>query len=156
MLTDDVAEMLRSARAALGISQKELARRAGVSQRLWSEVERGVRPNVSLETALRMLSEVGVTVRLTDPLGTDRELRDPATSAAARAARAELRRATWTGRQITLRDEGMEDLSEFSHAAGVERLGAVRLVSEQAFAVARSRESGPRPSANRARTRTSR
>ena len=37
MLTDDVAEMLKSARAALGISQKELARRAGVSQRLWSE-----------------------------------------------------------------------------------------------------------------------
>lgn len=148
MLTDQVAALLRTARTALGLSQKELARRAGVSQRLWSEVERGERPNVSLATALRMLSEVGVSVRLTDPLGTDRELRDPATAASARAARAALRRATWAGRQLTLRDKGVE---RRSGATGADRLGAVGLVSRQAFAVARGRASSPRPTAAAAR-----
>ena len=66
MLTDQVGSLLRSARKTLGLTQAELARRARVSERLWAEVERGERPNVSLETALRMLSEVGVTVRLND------------------------------------------------------------------------------------------
>ena len=111
MRTDQIADLLKSARKAAGLSQKEVASRAQVSTRLWAEVERGERPNVSLTTAIRMLGEVGVTVRLTDPLGARRELRTPGVEAAARSARAAVRRATWTGRQIRLEQEGKDDPS---------------------------------------------
>ena len=134
MLTDQVGSLLRSARKTLGLSQKELARRANVSERLWAEVERGERPNVSLETALRMLSQVGVSVRLNDPLGTSRELGDAQTTVAARAARAAMRRATWNGTQTTLSEESVPPKA--GKAGG--RLRAVGQVSEQAFAIARS------------------
>lgn len=134
MLTTQVADLLKTARKALGLSQKELARRAGVSHRLWAEVERGERPNVSLETALRLLGEVGITVRLTEPMGTSRELGN--TSTAARAARAAVRRATWQGRQIRLSDEGNEVDDAPTSTRGADRLAAVALVSEQAFAIA--------------------
>lgn len=138
MLVQQIGDLLKSARKALGLSQRELARRAKVSQRLWAEVERGKRSNVSLETALRMLGEVGVTVRLTDPLGGSRELRDPGTAAAARAARAAVRRTTWKGKQLKVQDEGADNLAP---AGGADRLAAVTLVSQQAFAVARGRVS---------------
>ena len=141
MLTDQVGELLKSSRKALGLTQKELARRAGVSVRLWAEVERGDRPNVSLETALRMLSEVGVSVRLDDPLGSSHALRDPAAAATARAARAVIRRATWNGRQIRLAEEGADPLTAHEGAAG---LDAVARVSEQAFAVVRARRESRR------------
>lgn len=36
---------------------------AGVSTRLWSETERGERPNVSAGSLLRMLGEMGVTLQ---------------------------------------------------------------------------------------------
>jgi transcriptional regulator with XRE-family HTH domain len=121
---------------ALGLSQKELARRARVSHRLWAEVERAERPNVSLETALRMLAEVGVSIRLTGPSGASQELRDPATAAAARAARAAVRRATWPGRQLRLEQEGTDDVAGARGASG---LAAVSSVSTQAFAVAGAR-----------------
>jgi transcriptional regulator with XRE-family HTH domain len=138
MSTDQVAAVLRTSRQALGLSQREVARRAGVSARLWAEVERGERPNVSLETALRMMSEVGVAVRLTDVLGEGRDLRDPSTAPAARAARAAVRRATWTGAQIQLAQEGTDPRPA---ARGARRLAAVGAVSGQAFAVARGRPS---------------
>ena len=141
MLTDQIADLLKRARKAAGLSQKEVAGRAQVSTRLWAEVERGERPNVSLTTAIRMLGEVGVTVRLTDPLGASRELRNPGSAAAARSARAAVRRATWTGRQIRLEQEGSNDPSG---ANGHERLAAVSVVSEQAFAVARGRRTSTR------------
>ena len=132
MLTDQVGSLLRSARNTLGLTQKEVAQRAHVSERLWAEVERGERPNVSLETALRMLSEVGVTVRLNDSQGISREVSDASSTAAARAARAAVRRLTWTGTQTTLEREGM------APAAGKSGpLHAVGHVSEQAYAVAR-------------------
>ncbi|MEO7963579.1 MAG: helix-turn-helix transcriptional regulator [Gemmatimonadaceae bacterium] len=115
-------------------TQKELARRVGVSERLWAEVERGERPNVSLETALRMLSEVGVGIRLDDPLGSSVVLHDPAAAAAAaaaRKARATIRRATWPGRQIRLAQEGVNANSSKRRATGLE-----------AIAPSRSRRSG--------------
>lgn len=143
MLTAQIADLLRTARKALHLSQAELAHRAGVSARLWAEVERGQRPNVSLETALRMLGEVGVTVRLTDPMGTSRELRNPHAEAAARAARAEVRRTTWHGRKIRLHDEGNETDDISTIARGAARLAAVAHVSEQAFAVARAPRVAP-------------
>ena len=133
MLTDQVGSLLRTARKTLGLTQAELARRANVSERLWAEVERGERPNVSLETALRMLSEVGVTVRLNDQRGISHELSDAETRGAARAARAAVRRVTWTGTQTTLERKGMPP-----EVAADGRLHAVGHVSEQAYAVARS------------------
>lgn len=60
-----VAHIVREARKMLGITQREAAARVGVSHRLWAEFERGERPNVSLETALRMLSFMRINVRLT-------------------------------------------------------------------------------------------
>ncbi len=131
--TDLVGSLLKSARKTLGLTQKELARRAHVSERLWAEVERGERPNVSLETALRMLSEVGVTVRLNDAQGISREVSDAKTTAAARAARAAVRRLTWTGTQTTLARKGMPPATG---PGG--RLRDVGHVSEQAYAVARN------------------
>ena len=148
MLTDQIADLLKSARKAAGLSQKEVAGRAQVSTRLWAEVERGERPNVSLSTAIRMLSEVGVTVRLTDPRGESTELRNPGTADAARSARAAVRRATWTGRQIRLAQEGNDDPSS---ARGYDRLAAVRVVSEQAFAVAHGRRASTRKSSSTVR-----
>jgi len=141
MLTDQVGEQLKASRRALGLTQKELARRAGVSERLWAEVERGERPNVSLETALRMLSEVGVSVRLDDAMGSSHMLRDPAAAATARAARAVIRRATWNGRQIRLAEEGADPLAANYGTAG---LAAVGRVSAQAFAVANARRASRR------------
>lgn len=137
MLSRQIADLLKTARKALGLSQKELARRAGVSPRLWAEVERGERPNVSLETALRLLGEVGITMRFTDPRGVSRELRIPST--AARAARAAVRRATWSGRQIRLSQEGEEAEHALPSTQSADRLAEVALVSQQAFAVAGSR-----------------
>lgn len=142
MLAEQIGGLLRSARQALGSTQREMARRAGVSHRLWAEVERGERPNVSLETALRMLGEVGMGVRLTGPSGASRELRHPAGHTAARAARAALRRATWQGRQLRLEQEGMEDAAV---VRGEERLAAVAQVSAQAFAVTRARRGAASP-----------
>jgi transcriptional regulator with XRE-family HTH domain len=140
MLSTRIAGVLRTARKALGLSQKELACRVGVSHRLWAEVERGERPNVSLETALRMLREVGVTVRPEDLLSSSRERKISSTSGlASRAARAAIRRATWQGRQIRLGQEGDEVDETPTGSRRVERLAAVGLVSQQAFAVANAR-----------------
>ena len=136
MLTDQIGKLLKSSRKALGLTQKELAFRAEVSERLWAEVERGERPNVSLATALRMLSEVGISVRLDHASGASHTLDNPAATATARAARAAIRRATWNGRQIRLAQEGDEPAAT---NAGAGRLAAVTRVSEQAFAVARAR-----------------
>ena len=69
MLAHQIGSTLREARQFLAISQAELATRAGVTTRLVSEFERGVRPNVSLETALRILNEVGVVIQLGAPNG---------------------------------------------------------------------------------------
>ena len=139
MLTDQIAALVKTSRRALGLTQKELARRAGVSERLWAEVERGERPNVSLETALRMLSEVGVSVRLDDPLGSTHALHDPA--ATARAARAAVRRATWQGRQIRLAQEGVDPPRAKPSAKG---LDATARVSEQGFVIAGARRGSRR------------
>ena len=134
VIGERLGEVLRIARKSLGLSQRVAALRAGVSTRLWAEVERGERPNVSLATALRMLGEVGVSVRLTDPRGDSTRLRDTSTIGSGRAARAAVRRATWTGRQILLADEGSETPSARKGSA---RLAAVARVSEQALAIAR-------------------
>lgn len=136
MLTDQIADLIKVARKALGLTQKELASSAGVSHRLWAEFERGERPNVSLETALRMLGQVGITVRMTDAMGGSRELDAPGAALVGRAARAAARRATWRGRQLRLDQEGENDPASLT---GAGRIAAVTLVSKQAFALAGAR-----------------
>jgi transcriptional regulator with XRE-family HTH domain len=56
---------LRRQRESMRLTQAEAAGLAGVSHRLWSEVERGVRPNASLNTVLRMLQTAGMDMQLT-------------------------------------------------------------------------------------------
>lgn len=135
MVDEQIGRMLRGARETLGLSQKVLALRAGVSTRLWAEVERGQRPNVSLHTAVRMLAEVGVSVSLSGAGGVATVIRDANVERASRAARAAVRRATWAGRQILLAEEGS---GETDPVAPLGRLSAVSRVSEQAYAVARA------------------
>jgi transcriptional regulator with XRE-family HTH domain len=88
--------MLRQARRRRGVSIAALAVEAGVRPRLISEFEQGTRPNVSLETAVRLLSLVGVSISLHDAS-------EPIDSGKAREARAAQRRKTWTG---SLQQEG--------------------------------------------------
>jgi transcriptional regulator with XRE-family HTH domain len=131
--SQQLATLLKSSRKALGLTQAAAAERSGVSVRLWAEVERAERPNVSLETALRMLAEVGVTMRLSTADGIVASIRTSESDAATRAARAELRRQTWTGRKIRLMDD--DDVTPM-HNDPAEQISAVTRVSEQAFAIA--------------------
>jgi transcriptional regulator with XRE-family HTH domain len=137
LISEKIAKLLRSSRMTLGHTQKELAHRAGVSNRLWAEVERGERPNVSLETALRMLKAVGVAIQFTDPAGDARDIgvRD---DAAAMSVRAAARRATWKGKQTRL---SADDGADGAPADRRSRLYAVAAISNQVFAVSEGRPS---------------
>ena len=55
----DFGRAVRTARKEAGLSQAELAKRCGCSQRFVSEVERG-KPTAELERALRLLVELDV------------------------------------------------------------------------------------------------
>ncbi len=127
MRAQQIAKSLRTARLNLGATQKDMAERVGVSPRLWAEVERGERPNVSLETALRMLNAVGVTLRLGDV-----PARVPSEEDALQA-RAAHRRATWTGGRARLGEDDEPRVDDLSVA---DRLGAVAMVSQFAYAFA--------------------
>lgn len=124
LLPDAMASTLRDARRRRGLSIAALATEAAVSPRLISEFEQGKRNNVSLETALRLLSLVGVTIRLQDAA-------DPSTAAQARAERAARRRSSWTGSLTTL--QAQVDASAPSSPAA--RLGAVAHASALATAL---------------------
>lgn len=93
--------VLRKARSAQGVSRAELAAKAGVSVRLVAELERGARPNVSLETALQLLRVVGVSLvpraGADDGVSDTSPSRDAATEQRERAERSAARRATWVG-----------------------------------------------------------
>ena len=148
MLSGQIADRLMHARKARGLTQAELARRAEVSTRLVAEVERGERNNVSLATVLRLLAEVGLSVRLSGTPGR-RLPSGESTRESARATRAAMRRGTWRGKQIRLAQEGVDDPVA---APGRDNLAAVTLVSAQAFAVARSRLTGKAATAKTARS----
>lgn len=137
MLSDPIGKLLRTARRHLGLTQAELAAQGGVSARLIAELERGERPNVSLESALKLLSIVGVSVTARAPGGVAAEIRSPATAALERAARAAKRRKLWTGRHIHLHDESVDPKPERSKA---KRLAAVSHVSRQVFLLAASHQ----------------
>lgn len=101
MLSSTVGVVLRRARIAQGLSRAALAAKGGVSVRLVAELERGARPNVSLETALQLLHVVGVT--LTPRAAADARRPGTPRSRAAETARREsaersmARKATWVG-----------------------------------------------------------
>ncbi len=63
---------LRHRREVLHLTQAAAAGLTGVSHRLWSEVERGARPNVSLNTVLRMLQTIGLDLALRPRTSGDR------------------------------------------------------------------------------------
>ncbi|HEY0929120.1 MAG TPA: helix-turn-helix transcriptional regulator [Gemmatimonas sp.] len=115
-----LAALLRTHRQARGVTVVSLAAQVGVSPRLVSEFERGKRPNVSLETAMRLLQSVGAPVFPAMPPVAD--------EAAARADRAAHRRRTWRGSYATLSEQSPPAPSP--HLA--ERLTAVAAASQLA------------------------
>ena len=123
-----IAAALRSARRARRISIASLAAEAGVSPRLVSEFEQNKRPNVSLETALRLISLVELRVVI-----------EPGASAAdgaarAREARAVERRRSWVGAKTTLHDQQAPEPPASPEA----RIAAVANVSRLAAAIKRA------------------
>ena len=124
---DALATELRNARRQRGLSIATLAASAGVSPRLISEFEQGKRPNVSLETALRLLTLVGVSLRLHDATA----VHDPDQARAAR------RRSQWTGSLTTLQSQ-VDPPAPSSAAA---RLRAVANASALATALQRAARS---------------
>lgn len=135
MLSDRIGDLLKVARQERGLTRAQLARRGGVSARLVAELERGQRPNVSLESALKLLKIVGVSVMAKAPNGAAAEIRSGSAAALQRAARAALRRQTWTGRQIFLRDEGDDPRPPRSKS---KRLASVANISRDAYSMASS------------------
>ena len=111
MLSQGLGPLLKSSRQQLGLSRDALALKAGVSMRLVAEFERGQRSNVSLESALRLLKCVGITV----------------------VARAPHRRETWTGRHVHLRDSGDAPLAPRSLPR---RIASVAAISGAAYVIA--------------------
>lgn len=135
-----LAAGLRTARQARKLSIAELASQVDVSPRLVSEFERGKRPHVSLDTAVRLLDFVGVSLAVrgeSDALNAD----------AARAARAEHRRQTWSGVKTTL----PELEAPVAASSYVERLSAVARASQLAVGLqtARRKASTRQPASRR-------
>jgi HTH-type transcriptional regulator/antitoxin HipB len=137
-----LAALLRSSRRARGLTVVALAEEAGVSPRLVSEFERGKRPHVSLETALRLLHLAGAVL----PFASRTE---PTDEASARAERAARRRATWSGTHSTLTAQAppAPPSAALARVIGVAR--ASQLVSglQAAHRRSPSPESSPRGSA---------
>jgi transcriptional regulator with XRE-family HTH domain len=93
-----IAVAVADVRHALGWTQAELGRRAGVSQAFISMVENMRVSDLTLETATRLLAAMGarLTVGISAPFLGDRELqRDPAHARCASYAAARLNRAGW-------------------------------------------------------------
>jgi transcriptional regulator with XRE-family HTH domain len=133
MLSDSLGPLLKNARKYLKLSREELATRAGVSARLVAELERSQRPNVSLESALRLLNVAGVSIVAKAPNGVAAEIRGAFASKLERAARAAHRRETWSGRRVHLHGPDDNPLPVRSKA---KRLASVARVSKQAYAIA--------------------
>ena len=132
MLASRFGILLRSARRHRRLSRPALAQRGGVSVRLVAELEQGKRPNVSFESALKLLSAAGVSIVASAPHGGVVEIRDRSAAALEREARAAHRRETWTGRRVHLSasDEPRPERSKSK------RLASVGKVSRQAYSIA--------------------
>jgi transcriptional regulator with XRE-family HTH domain len=134
MLSEKLGEVLHHARKLQKLSREALARRAGVSTRLVAELERGERPNVSLESALKLLGHVGVSVVVHAPDGAAAHVRDSRSARVERAARAIVRRRLWTGARVHAHRAGQAPPGGDS---APDRLAAVSQVSNQAFGLAK-------------------
>jgi len=145
MLSDSLGLLLKNARTQLSWSRRELASRAGVSPRLVAELERGQRPNVSLESALTLLNIAGVSIVARTPNGAGAEIRGANAGDLERAARAAHRRRTWKSHRVSLHD--LSDGPSVSRSK-TGRLASVARVSSQAYAIAateRGRARSKRP-----------
>lgn len=58
----DLRSLVRGRRAELGLSQAEVAQRAGVSRKWLSEFERGTVAGVPLPLVLRLLAALGISL----------------------------------------------------------------------------------------------
>lgn len=142
MLSAPIGPLLRSARERIGMSRAALASSTQVSERLLAELERGQRPNVSLETSLKLLEAVGISLRLADSSGAIVEIRAPSAESLERKERASYRRQTWTGGHAALHGKENDPLSTHSLAG---RVFSVAHVSRQAYAIAAAvQEAQPR------------
>ena len=58
----DIGNQIRERRQRLGLSQDELARRANISRRQLSALERGHAPGISLNRLLTIFHVLGITL----------------------------------------------------------------------------------------------
>ena len=63
----DVADMLRNARREAGLSQEELARRAGVARSTVARMETLAKGDMSVSALIRLLEAAGYDLRLVKP-----------------------------------------------------------------------------------------
>jgi transcriptional regulator with XRE-family HTH domain len=63
----DVAEMLRSARREAGLSQDELAQRAGVARTTVARMENLAKGDMSVSALVRLLEAAGYDLKLVKP-----------------------------------------------------------------------------------------
>lgn len=107
---DTVGPLLRDHRLRLRLSQPEAARRAGASTRLWSEVERGERPNVSFGTLLHLLQVVGVALEAATLVEPNKAsaVRRPLSAEQVEALCDDLRQAAAFGVDLSLVRAGMD------------------------------------------------
>jgi transcriptional regulator with XRE-family HTH domain len=93
-----VGEAVRILRTTIGWSQRELARRAGVSQSMVCVVERGSLPDLTFSTAAALVTAMGgrLVINVDAPYLGDRERqRDPAHAMLSAHVVGRLRRAGW-------------------------------------------------------------
>jgi uncharacterized protein len=109
----DTAHLIRDARARRGLSQRELARRAGTSQAMIARYERG-RVKPSLETLERLISSCGERLDVSSSPTTGGRLLDLVRSrrrdVAAVAARYHVRRVRVFGSAARGEDDDQSDL----------------------------------------------
>jgi transcriptional regulator with XRE-family HTH domain len=73
----DLAALARGRRRALGLSQAELAERAGVSRQWVSGFEAG-NPGAELRLVIALLDSLGLRLLVGEPAGSDRDRPDAA------------------------------------------------------------------------------
>jgi len=61
----ELGEQIKGARRAAGLSQSELAERAGVSRARIDAIENGRAPDAGIKLTLRMLRALGLDLRIT-------------------------------------------------------------------------------------------
>lgn len=123
----------KAARKALRWSQRDVAESVGVSERLVREFERGLRPNLSVDTAFRLLAHVGVSIQVEGHGAFPSRVYLPDMDAQSMAARAQIRRVTWRGAQTRLSSSEDEPTPPRSRA---QRMASVAQVSALAYALA--------------------